>query len=72
MVTQKTLLLDHGYLQHGQGTDGPYRTERVLVRCQAVIWQAHFEGHWRKVHIQVNRTFIVFRGQRITIKIDGV
>lgn len=65
--------LDHGYLQHGQGTDGPFRTERVTVKHQAPdIWHARFEGKWRKVHVQVNRTFIVYRGERITIQIEGV
>lgn len=64
---------DYGYLQHGQGTDGPFRTERVYVRNHyAAEWQAWFEGRWRKVHMQVNRTFITYRGERITIQIDGV
>lgn len=64
---------DHGYLQHGQGTEGPFRTEKVWVRNQyADEWTAYFEGRWRKVHIQVKRTFIVYRGERITIQIDGV
>lgn len=64
---------EHGYLQHGQGTNGPFATERVEVRNQyADNWQARFEGRWRKVHIQVNRTYIVYRGERITIQIDGV
>lgn len=65
--------MDHGYLQHGQGTDGPFRTERVTVKHQAPdIWYAYFEGAWRKVHVQVRRTYIVYRGERITIQIEGV
>lgn len=64
---------DYGYLHHGQGTNGPFRTERVLVKhLHGFEWQARFEGRWRKVHIQVKRTFIVYRGERITIQIDGV
>ena len=64
---------DYGFLQHGEGTAGPFRTERVRVRNQyADRWQAWFAGKWRRVHIQVNRTFIVYRGERITIQIDGV
>jgi hypothetical protein len=64
---------DLGYLQHGKGTPGPFRTEAVYVRNEfGSHWLAFFEGRWRKVHIQVNRTFIVYRGERITIQIDGV
>ena len=65
---------DHGYLHHGEGTQGPFRTERVRIRYEAFgnVWAAHFEGAWRKVHVQVNRTYIVYRGERITIQIDGV
>jgi hypothetical protein len=64
---------DHGYLQHGGGTAGPFRTEKVWVRNPyADDWTAFFEGRWRKVHIQVNRTFIVFQGKRITIQIEGL
>ena len=35
-------------------------------------WQAYYEGAWRRVHLQVNRTYIVHRGERITILIEGV
>lgn len=64
---------DYGYLKHGHGTNGPFRTERVPVKhLHGFDWYARFEGRWRKVHIQVNRTFIVYRGERITIQIDGV
>lgn len=61
------------YLQHGKGTKGPFRTERVTVKHEyADRWLAWFEGKWRRVHIQVNRTFIVFQGAKITIQIEGV
>jgi hypothetical protein len=61
-----------GYLQHGT-QPGPFRTERVIVKHEyADRWLALFEGKWRRVHIQVNRTFIVYRGEKITIHIDGV
>jgi hypothetical protein len=64
---------DYGYLQHGNGTKGPYRTEKVLVKNEyGDRWLARFEGKWRRVHIQVNRTYIVFQGEKITIQIDGV
>jgi hypothetical protein len=63
----------HGYLQHGAGTAGPFRTERVTVRNEfGDRWLARFEGVWRRVHIQVRRTYIVYRGERITIQIEGV
>lgn len=64
---------DYGYLQHGAGTTGPFRTERVPVRNEfGDRWAARFEGKWRRVHIQLNRTFIVYKGERITIQIEGV
>lgn len=66
---------DYGYLQHGKAP-GPFRTERVAVKPagypRAGQWMASFEGRWRLVHVQVNRTFIVYMGERITIQIDGV
>ncbi len=61
-----------GYLQHGT-MPGPFRTERTVLKHQgADRYLAHYEGRWRKVHIQVGRTFIVYRGEKITILIDGV
>lgn len=61
-----------GYLQYGQAP-GLFRTERVRIRhSYADVWHAWYEGRYRLVHIQVKRTFIVYRGQRITIKIEGV
>ena len=64
---------DYGFLQHGQGTQGPFRTERVTIKHEhSDRWLAWFEGQWRRVLIQVRRTYIVYRGERITIQIDGV
>lgn len=63
---------DYGYLQHGK-PPGPFRTERVPIKCEyGDHWVARFEGKWRRVHLQVNRTWIVYQGERITIQIDGV
>lgn len=63
---------DIGYLQHGQ-QPGPFCTERVRVKNEhGDRWLAWFEGRWRRVHIQVNRTFIVYRGEKIMIQIEGV
>jgi hypothetical protein len=65
--------IDYGYLQHGRGTAGPFRTERVVVRNEfGDRWLARFEGRWRRVHIEVRRTYIVFSGEKITIQIEGV
>lgn len=65
-----------GYLQHGKGTNGPFRTEQVNVKQgewpKAHTWLAFFEGRWRVVQVQVNRTYINFRGEKITIQIEGV
>lgn len=65
--------MDTGYLQHGSGTNGPFRTESVSVKNEyADRWLAHYAGKWRRVHIQVKKTFIVYRGERIKILIEGV
>ena len=64
---------DRGYLQHGHGTAGPFRTEHVPIRCEwGDRWQARFEGRWRRVHIRISGLFIVYRGERIRIEIEGV
>lgn len=63
---------DIGYLHHGEGTHGPFRTESVRVVVIFDRWFAWFEGRWRRVHIQVRRPYIVYQGQKITIQIDGV
>lgn len=63
---------DIGYLQHGTG-EGPFRTESIPVRHKfADNWEALYDCRWRKVHIQVKRTFIVYKGERITINIEDV
>ena len=61
------------YLQHGTCTNGPFCTESVKVKNEyGDRWLAWFEGRWRRVHIQVNRTYVVFQGEKITIQIEGV
>lgn len=35
-------------------------------------WLAMYEGKWRRVYIQVKRTYIICRNVRYTIAIDGV
>jgi len=63
---------DLGYLQHGSGA-GPFRTESVPIKNEyGDRWIARYEGKWRRVHMQVSRLFIVYRGERITIQIEGV
>jgi hypothetical protein len=65
--------MDYGYLHHGSGSVGPFRTEKVTVKNEyGDRWIAWFEGKWRRVHIQLNRLYIVFQGERITIQIEGV
>jgi hypothetical protein len=67
---------DTAYLQHGKGTNGPFRTEAVPAAERGYPhpgqWVVRFEGRWRVVHQQVNRLFIVYRGERITVQLDGV
>lgn len=56
------------YLQHS-----PFRTESVTVKHEyADRYLALYEGRWRRVHIQMRRTYIVYQGQKITIQIEGV
>lgn len=62
-----------GYLQHGAGTQGPFRTESVRIHNEhGDRWLAYFEGRWRRVHIQINRLYIVYNGEKINIQIEGV
>ncbi len=65
-----------GYLQHGAGTAGPFRTESVRMKPRewphAGQWLARYEGQWRVVHVSLSRTWIVYRGERIKILIQGV
>jgi hypothetical protein len=64
--------MEIGYLQHGDG-NGPFRTESVSIKHEfADRYLAFFEGKYRRVYIQVKRLFIIYQGQKITIKIDGV
>lgn len=63
---------DIGYLQH-KVEGGPFRTESVRVRNEfGDRWLAFYEGRWRRVYIQVNRLYIVYLGERITIQIEGL
>jgi hypothetical protein len=61
-----------GYLHFGS-SPGPMRTQSVPVKHNGLAqYQALYEGRWRKVYIQVRRTFIAYMGERITIQIEGV
>ena len=61
-----------GYLQHGTAPD-PFRTEAVTIKHEyADRWLARFEGRWRRVHVQVKGLFIIYRGERIAIQIEGL
>ncbi len=62
-----------GYLHHKASPVGPFRTESVKVKNEyGDRWLARFEGKWRRVFIHVNRTFIKFQGEKVTIQIEGV
>jgi len=64
---------DIGYLQHGDGTSGPFRTERVKVKMQHPFnWYVQYEGRWRKVHVQMKRCYIIYSGEKLTVQIEGV
>ena len=56
------------YLQHS-----PFRTESVTVKHEyADRYLALYEGRWRLVHVAADRAYIVYRGEKITIQIEGV
>lgn len=62
-----------GYLQHKASDVGPFRTERVAIKHEhSDRYLAMFEGRWRRVYINVGRTFIRYQGERITIQIEGL
>lgn len=67
--------METGYLQHGEAP-GPFLTEPVQVKRDewpnADKWLAGYCGRWRRVHVQVNRLYIVYAGKRITIQIEGL
>lgn len=64
---------DIGYLHFGSGTAGPFLTRSVPVKNEhGDRWLARWDGKWRRVHIQVGRTFITYRGEKVTIQIEGV
>lgn len=67
--------MEIGYLHHGKGTNGPFRTESVSVKQDvwpnADKWLAFYEGKWRRVHVKVSYTYIVCYGAKIVIQIDG-
>lgn len=66
-------MIDTAYLQHKAGPQGPFMTEAVKVKHEhSDRWLAFYEGKWRRVHIQVKRTYIKYRGEPITIQIDGL
>jgi hypothetical protein len=61
------------YLQHSAGPNGPFRTEAVRVKHEyADRYKAFYEGKWRRVHVQVKKTFIKYQGQQIKIIIEGL
>lgn len=73
LETRYGFVPDHAYLQHGAGTNGPFRTERVALRHEhADRYLVRFEGKWRRVHVQVRRTYIVYRGEKITVQVSGL
>lgn len=49
----------YGYLQHGRGTAGPFRTEFVQTRsADKKHWRVLWEGAWRRVYVDENGPFI--------------
>lgn len=66
-----------GFLQFAcerdDGTKDSFYTQSVPVAHEgADKYLALYEGRWRRVHIQVHRTYIVYMGEKIKIVIEGV
>ncbi len=63
---------DTGLLQVPRSWGGTSIILVPVVNEYADRWLARYDGKWRRVHIQVRRLYIVHRGKRITIGIEGV
>lgn len=64
---------EHAYLQHGQGTNGPFLTEHAPMKFEAPDnYYVRFDGRWRKVHMNLKSLWIMYRGKRINVLIEGI
>jgi hypothetical protein len=58
---------DVGYLQHGTAP-APCRTESVSIRHEyRDLYQAWYEGRWRRIYDTGTRYYIIYRGEKITL-----
>lgn len=67
--------MEHAYIQFVlQG--GPMITlsapAKQDVWPNADKWLVLYESKWRRVHVQVNRLYIVYLGEKLTVQIEGV
>lgn len=59
--------LDTGYLQHGDAATC-MRTEAVRIRHEyRDLYQAFYEGRWRRIYDTGSRYYIVYRGEKINL-----
>lgn len=70
------------YLQHGAGTAGPFKTEKVEVRYNpraskksmnppiASYWEAKVGDCWHRIWINNGQTFIRLRGEEVKVRVD--
>jgi hypothetical protein len=64
---------DYGYLHHNTPPGALAHIEQVPVRWEySDRYLARYEGRWRRIHIQVRRLYIVYKGERITIMVEGL
>jgi len=62
-----------GYLQFKSTRGDCFLTQSVEVKHEyGDRYLVFYEGRWRRVHIQVKRTFIIFQNEKVTIQIEGV
>lgn len=64
--------MDKAYLQFGKERGPFYTVSAPLRHMGADRYLALFESKWRKVHVQVNRTYIVYQGEKVTIDMQGM
>lgn len=56
-----------GYLQHGNSATC-MRTEKVSIRHEyRDLYQAFYEGRWRRIYDTGRHYYIIYRGEKITL-----
>ena len=66
------IMTDKAYIQLGKGK-GPFVTISAPIKHEgADKYKILFEGRWRKIHIQTNRLYVVYMGEKLTVNYEGI